>query len=94
MMASDMGRIILEQERELRRYADEVERLRGRLKLHKENLDEAWSGADAACLDDAIDRVNLRLYRISDDMDEIRHDMLKIYQRIEEEEKEAQGIVI
>lgn len=94
MMASDMGRIILEQERELRRYADEVEQLRSRLKIHKENLDGAWSGAGIACLDDAIDRVNLRLYRISDNMDEIRHDMLKIYQRIEEEEKEAQGIVI
>lgn len=93
-MASDMERIIREQERELRRYADEIEYLRGRLKIHKENLDGSWSGADIACLDDAIDRVNLRLYRISDDMDEIRHDMLKIYQRMEEEEKAVQGSVI
>lgn len=94
MMVSDMERIIREQERELRRYADEVEQLRGRLKIHKENLDRAWSGTDAACLDDATDRVILRLYHISNDMDEIRHDVLKIYQRMEKEEKEAQGIVI
>lgn len=77
------------QKRELERYADELREVKSRLAIHKKNLEDLWLSYEAEGIYDAIDRINLRLEKAADEMNQISRDMLKAYDDICEEKIEG-----
>lgn len=78
---------VLSQKRELDGYADSLRDARNNLIRHKASLDSAWQAFEISTIDDAIDRINIALYALAEDLNDIGTDMVKAFNDIEEEER-------
>lgn len=85
-MTTDLG-TVLSQKKELDVCADYLKEAREKLVSHRARLDSVWSAAEIRMIDNAIDRINLRLSRLADELNDIGTDMLKSYQQIQEQER-------
>lgn len=77
--------LILSQERELANYSDDFDMLRRKIQRYKSNLNEAWKAREIDNINCAIDEIERRMRRLSVEIDDIRHDVIKIYQQKMEE---------
>lgn len=76
---------IIQQNRELKRAADEVQELSRGVNAFKNDIWEAWRSPDSQNLRDATDRLSNMLNRISAELYEIAHDVLTCAQEYESE---------
>ena len=76
---------IIQQNRELRRAADEVRELSRGVNAFKNDIWDAWRGPDSQMLRDASDRLCSMLNHISAELYEIAHDVLVCAQEYESE---------
>lgn len=70
---------IVAQKKELQGYSDELLAARRKLKEYKANIEGSWSGKEAEIIVDAVDKLNLRLYRMSEEIEQLGVDILKVY---------------
>ena len=78
---------VLAQKRELDRYADDLREAGRRLIRHKNSLDRYWAAKEIGMIDEVIERIDRRLNRTADELNEIGIDMLKVYRQEEERVK-------
>lgn len=76
---------IIQQNRELKRAADEVWELGRDVNAFKNDIWDAWRSSDSQSLRDASDRLSSMLNRISVELYEIAHDVLACAQEYESE---------
>ena len=76
---------IIQQNRELKRAADEVRELGWGVNAFKNDIWDAWRSPDSQSLRDASDRLNSMLNHISAELYEIAHDVLVCAQEYESE---------
>ncbi|MCM1026245.1 MAG: hypothetical protein NC432_07400 [Roseburia sp.] len=69
----------------MNRISDEVSAVKRRVNRHRETLDEAWKSAEVSGMDSAIEEIARRLNRLSNDLDDLSHDILITGQEIEAE---------
>lgn len=87
-MTTDLN-TVLAQKKELDICADNLREARGRLIRHKNTLDGCWAAAEIRMIDDAIDKINRRLNKAADELNDIGSDMVSACQQILEEERIA-----
>lgn len=76
---------IIQQNRELKRAADEVRELSQGVNAFKNDIWDAWRGPDSKMIRDASDRLSNMLNHISAELYEIAHDVLVCVQEHESE---------
>ena len=83
-MEIDINELII-RKRELERYADELREVKSRLAIHKRNLEDLWLSYEAEGVYDEIERINFRIEKMADEMNDISRDILRAYDDIREE---------
>ena len=78
---------VIQQNKELKRTADDIQELKQQVNLYKDSVREAWRSNDSMALRDASDRLSHMLGQISAELYEIAHDILVCAQELEEEHK-------
>lgn len=77
---------IIQQNKELRRAADDVMEIRRCVKGYRNMLREAWKSREAKGLEDAADRLSRMLGNISVELSEVAHDLLASARELETED--------
>lgn len=79
---------IIQQNRELRKAADDVMELRRCVNGYRNLIREAWKSQDAKGLEDAAERLSHMLGNISVELSEVAHDLLTSVREPEEDDSE------
>lgn len=77
------------QVRKLRQYAEELMEIRSALLHHRDKVDEFWISHETEGIDDILDRLGMEIKRMSNELYDIGHDMIKAYEKLEEEEEQT-----
>lgn len=77
---------LMQQKKELERYADELLEVRYRLLCHKRHLNHSWNAREVDGMNEALDRLDMEIRRITEEMYRIGRDMIMAYQEAAEEE--------
>lgn len=73
--------ILLYQKKEISGYRDAVLQVKRRLLCHKQNLNRHWCGEEMSSMNEVLDELTRRLQRVSNQLEEIEREMLKVYER-------------
>lgn len=80
--------LLLMQVGKLRQYAEELMEIRLALLHHKDQINEFWISHEAEGIEDILDRMGVEIKQMSNELYDIGHDMIKAYERLEEEEEQ------
>lgn len=73
--------------KELDGCSDNLREVRNRLLRYKNSLDRYWVATETRMVDDVIDKINRRLNKTADELNDIGNDMINTCQQIMEEER-------
>lgn len=86
--------IVMAQIKSLEQYADDLLRIRTDMIRHKNQLNEAWVSDEIDEINYLIDRLNRQARYIAEELCGVGQDILKAYEKLEEEEQIKQKKVV
>lgn len=75
------------QQRELNMVSDEISSVKRKVQLHQNALDDAWKSYEIKGIDSRLEDIVYRLNRLSDELDNLGHDVMAVGEEIKAEEE-------